>query len=128
MKTIIRILLLSVLLQSFQCDENESNVSEISLEQLIEKKQEILDYINSFSCTNTSNCNFIAFGAKPCGGPREFLTFPSTVNQTTLENLVDEYYQMDHQYNIQTGAISDCMVVTPPNNIECLNGYCTIIN
>ena len=38
MKTIVRILLLSILLQSFQCDENESNVSEITPEQLIEKK------------------------------------------------------------------------------------------
>ena len=128
MKTIIRILLLSILLQSFQCDENESNVSEITPEQLIEKKQEILDYINSFSCTNTSNCNYIAFGAKPCGGPREFLVFPNTVNQTTLENLVNEYYEMDRQYNIQTGAVSDCMVVSPPNNIDCINGDCTIID
>jgi hypothetical protein len=128
MKIIIRILLVSILLLSFQCDENESNVTEITPEQLIEKKQDILDYINSFSCTNTSSCNYIAFGAKPCGGPREFLTFPNTVNQTTLENLVDKYYEMDHQYNIQTGAISDCMVVSPPNNIDCIDGDCTIID
>jgi hypothetical protein len=128
MKIIVRILLLSILLQSFQCDENESNVTEITPEQLIEKKQEILDYINSFPCSNTSNCNYIAFGAKPCGGPREYLAYPSAANQNTLENLVNEYYEMDHRYNLQTGAVSDCMVVTPPNNIDCLNGNCTIIN
>ena len=128
MKIIIRILLLSILLLSFQCDENESNVTEITPEQLIEKKQEILDYINSFLCTNTSNCNYIAFGAKPCGGPREYLVYPSTVNQNVLENLVSEYNLMDNQHNIQTGAISDCMVVSPPNNIDCVNGDCTIID
>lgn len=119
---------MSILLQSFQCDENESNVTEITPEQLIEKKQEILDYINSFPCSSTSNCNYIAFGAKPCGGPREYLAYPSAANQNTLENLVNEYYEMDHLYNLQTGAVSDCMVVTPPNNIDCLNGNCTIIN
>ena len=92
------------------------------------KKQEILDYINSFSCAEASGCNSIAFGAKPCGGPREFLVYPNTVDQVTLQNLVDEYYDMDNEYNIQTGAVSDCMVVSPPNNIDCINGVCTIID
>lgn len=126
MKIIIRILLLSILLQSFQCDENESNVSEITSQQLILKKQQILDYIRSFSCNSSSSCNYIAFGSKPCGGPREYLVYPSTVNQTILENLVNEYNKMDNQYNIQTGAVSDCMVVIPPKNIDCINGNCII--
>ena len=45
-----------------------------------------------------------------------------------IENLDDEYYDMDNEYNIQTGAVSDCMVVSPPNNIDCINGVCTIID
>lgn len=72
--------------------------------------------------------NSIAFGAKPCGGPREYLVFPNTVNLTTLETMVDGYYELDNQYNIQTGAVSDCMVVSPPNNIACIEGVCTIID
>ena len=127
MKTIIRILLLATLLQSFQCNEDET-VASVTPEQLALKKQEILDYINSFSCAEASGCNSIAFGAKPCGGPREFLVYPNTVDQVTLQNLVDEHYDMDNEYNIQTGAVSDCMVVSPPNNIDCINGVCTIID
>ena len=80
------------------------------------------------SCANATECLSIAFGAKPCGGPREYLAYPNTVDQTTLETLVSEYYEMDHQYNIEIGAISDCMVVNPPNTINCVNGVCTIIN
>jgi hypothetical protein len=127
MKLVVRVLLLSVVLQSFQCEENSSS-TQITPQQLEQKRQEIIDYINSFSCTNASNCNYIALGAKPCGGPRGYLAFPNTVNQTTLQNLVDEYYEMDYQYNIQTNAVSDCMVVAPPNNIDCIDGVCTIIN
>ena len=127
MKLFTGILLLSFALQSFQCDENSSS-TQITPQQLEQKRQEIVEYINSFSFTNASICNYIAFGAKPCGGPREYLAFPNTVNQTTLQNLVDEYYEMDNQYNIQTNAISDCMVVAPPNNIDCIDGVCTIIN
>jgi hypothetical protein len=125
MKYLIRIALLFVLLPSFQCDEEDNRTTP---EILAEKKQEILNYIQSFSCANATGCLSIAFGAKPCGGPREFLVYPNTVDQTTLETLVEEYYEMDHQYNIETGAVSDCMVVGPPNNVNCVNGVCTIID
>lgn len=125
MKYLIRIALLFVLLPSFQCDEDDNRTTP---ELLAEKKQEILNYIQSFSCANATGCLSIAFGAKPCGGPREFLVYPNTVDQTTLEIMVNEYYEMDHQYNIETGAVSDCMVVSPPNNVNCVNGVCTIID
>jgi hypothetical protein len=128
MKATIKILLLSLILQSFQCEENELNTSIITLEQLSQKKQEVLDYINSFTCNSTSSCNYIAFGAKPCGGPREYLVFPNSINQNTLQRLVDEYYEMEHRYNIQTNAVSDCMIVNPPTNIDCIDGNCLIIN
>ena len=126
MKHLARILILFVLLPSFQCDDNEN--TRTTPELLAEKKQEIVNYIQSFSCTNASGCLYIAFGAKPCGGPREYLAYPNTVNQSVLENMVNEYYEMDQQYNIETGAISDCMLVGPPNTVDCVNGVCTIID
>jgi len=126
MKHLVRILILFVLLPSFQCDDNEN--TRTTPELLAEKKQEIVNYIQSFSCTNASGCLYIAFGAKPCGGPREYLAYPNTVNQSVLENMVNEYYEMDQQYNIETGAISDCMLVGPPNTVDCVNGVCTIID
>ncbi|WP_445718612.1 hypothetical protein [Flavobacterium sp.] len=127
MKKSFNILLLSIVLFGFQC-EKESVNSTITPQQLVDKKQEILNYISGFSCANATSCNYIAFGSKPCGGPREYLVFPNTVNQATLESLINEYNDLDNQYNIQTGAVSDCMVVSPPNNIDCVNGVCTIIN
>ena len=79
MQFITRILILSLAMQSFQCDDNNSSITP---QQLAEKKLEILDYIQSFSCTGATDCNAIAFGAKPCGGPKEFLAYPNTVDQT----------------------------------------------
>ncbi len=127
MKNVFQFGLLLVLFSSFQCEKNETEV-QVTPNQLEQKKQQILDYINSFSCENATGCESIAFGAKPCGGPRSFLVYPNSVNQNTLAQLVAEYYQLDHQHNIETGAISDCMVVSPPNNIGCVNGKCEILD
>ena len=104
-------------------------VTEITTPELLaEKKQEIVNYIQSFSCANATGCLYIAFGAKPCGGPREYLVYPNTVDQAVLETMVNDYYEMDQQYNIESGAFSDCMLVGPPNTVGCVNGVCTIIN
>lgn len=128
MKYIIRILLFSMLLQSFQCDEDRTANTTITPQMLTAKKQDILNYIATFSCTEASSCNSIAFGAKPCGGPKEYLVYPNSVNQSTLEAMVNEYNEMENKFNIETDAVSDCMHVLPPNTIDCVNGVCTIIN
>lgn len=128
MKTSIKILLLSLVLQSFQCSRNDENRNPTTPEILAIKKQEILNYIGGFSCSNTVGCGYIAFGAKPCGGPREYLVFPNSVNLSVLQDMVNEYNQLDNTYNIEIGAASDCAMVMPPNNVGCVNGNCTIIN
>ena len=125
MKTKLLLVLCSFMLLSMQCDD-ENDV--ISQEILDNKKQEIVNYINSFSCSEDSNCNYIAFGAKPCGGPREYLAFSSNVDVSELQIMVDQYYTMDNDYNVQTGAASDCAIVGPPTNVDCINGVCTIID
>ena len=111
---------------NMQCDDDTN--TGITQNMLDIKKQEIVDYINSFSCNENSNCNYIAFGAKPCGGPREYLVFSSNADVAILQTMVDEYYVMDNAFNIQTGAVSDCAVVGPPTNIGCTNNICIIID
>ena len=131
MKWTLRIFALALMLQSFTCSDNIDNVSakkQVTEPELSLKKQEILIYINSFSCNNSTGCSSIAFGSKPCGGPREYLVFPTSINMTTLQNMVNEYNRLDNELNIATGAISDCAVVTAPTNGGCVNGVCTIIN
>lgn len=126
MKFILKLFVLALLLQSFQCDDDDSQ-NPITEEQLNLMKQEIVDYIDSFECENSENCNSIAFGVKPCGGPTEFLTFPSSVDLNELESMIEIYNQLNTEYNIQTNAVSDCAVVLPPQTVECENGSCVIV-
>ena len=128
MKWFFKILALSLILQSFQCTDSNDSSDLITSAQLETKKQEINTYINSFGCSESVRCNYIAFGSKPCGGPRTYLVFSNDVNLTHLQDLVTKYNEMDNLYNIQTKAISDCSCLLPPNEIKCINGVCTIIN
>ena len=128
MKALIKILLFSFILLSINCTSKQSDSDSITLEQLEAKKTVIENYINTFSCSESLGCNYIAFGSKPCGGPRTYLVFSNSINLTQLQEMVAEFNEMDHLRNIQTNAVSDCSVPLPPNEIGCVNGVCTIIN
>jgi hypothetical protein len=127
MKWFFKIIALSLLLQSFQCSDTNESSDQITQAQLETKKQEIQNYINSFSCSESGSCNYIAFGSKPCGGPWSYLIFSNSVDLTKLQEMVKNYNEMNRLYNIQTNAISDCMAVAPPTEVKCVNGVCTII-
>ena len=128
MKALIKIVLFSFILLSINCTSRQSDSDSITPEQLAAKKTAIENYINSFTCSESLGCNYIAFGSKPCGGPRMYLAFSNTINMPQLQTMVTEYNEMDRLRNIQIGAISDCSVPSPPNEIACVNGVCTIIN
>lgn len=119
------------MLQSFQCSENKVQVnprSTIILTELIQKKQAIIKYIATFDCSETVGCGSIAFGSKACGGPKEYLLFPNSINSATLQEMVLEYNNLEAEYNVLTNAVSDCMFVQPPTNVGCVNGVCSVIN
>lgn len=122
MKKSIYLLFFSVLFLNFQCEKNSNPnppISSVSKQVLDQKKQTILNYINSFTCNGTSGCSSIAFGSKPCGGPWEYLLFPNTVDLPTLTAMVTEYNELENQFNIETNAVSDCMLVQPPSSVSC---------
>ena len=128
MKKLLLLFTSVLLLQSCQGTDAVTDTTLTPEEVLVQKKQAIIAYINTFSCGASNGCGSIAFGDKPCGGPREYLVFSNAVNLALLQNMVDEYNLLDKQNNIRTNAVSDCMYVQPPTNIGCLNGVCTIIN
>ena len=76
------------------------------------------------SCNGAGDCASMAFGDKPCGGPRSYLIYaPSNVDETELTRLVNEYNQLDEEINILTNALSDCAMVGPPI-LGCTDDVC----
>ena len=126
MKHLIKLFAIVLLFQSFQCEDD--NPSTITPEDLNIKKSEIEAYIATFPCEESIGCSFIAFGSKPCGGPWGYLVFSNAVDLEFLTAEVLEYNEMENQYNLETGAVSDCMAALPPSEVGCVNGVCGIIN
>ena len=104
------------------CDNLEKR--EITAFELQKQFQEIQNLIDSGECSENSQCSFIAYGSKPCGGPQGYFVFSSNIDIELLKNKVKRYNEDERLYNIQKGSPSDCMFLTPPNEVGCIDGNC----
>lgn len=109
------------------CTNNSETSQETDFLELKDLKDEIDLLISQGNCADNPACNFIAFGSKACGGPKEYLVFNNSINVTDLEDKVTNYNELEKVYNMKWDVISDCMFVLPPTSVECINGECTAI-
>lgn len=118
---------IAILAVVFSCSTNSETTQEEDLEVLTNLKNEIKLLVVENSCAENSNCDFIAFGSKPCGGPWSYLVYSTAIDVELLNEKVTTYNEMEAEYNIKWGVVSDCMFVSPPTSVECVDGKCTAI-
>jgi len=100
----------------------------VTEEALAEKEAAIRALIGDASCDDLSSCASMAFGAKPCGGPWEYLVYcVDSVDEAALQRQVDEYYELNEQYNMDNGIVSDCAEVGEPT-LELVDGECAMLS
>lgn len=117
------ILLLLVLSTAGSCENSDEN-QEITLKDLQLQLEEINNLIDAQNCNDSSQCNYLAYGSKACGGPQGYLIFSSEVDLDKLEKLVNTHTATEDLYNKQNQIISDCSLVSPPQTMECVDGKC----
>lgn len=82
---------------------------------------QILDLIGDAPATAASQCQAIAFGSKPCGGPWRYLVYSTAhTDSARLGALVEQYNALDEKINIAKGMGSDCAFISRPTIV--LNG------
>lgn len=129
----------SLLLMAFQCDSNDdepiiinnsfSNCEGITncedITSCLNNLQiEIDELVNASICSEDFECRYIAFGAKPCGGPWSYLTYSTSIDTLQLTNLVENYNTTQENFNMNCGGASDCAFISPPTSLECLDNIC----
>ena len=84
-------------------------------ESLDSLRSRIFELIGEPVASGMSQCRLIAFGAKPCGGPRAYLVYSTwATDSTRLARAVAMYTSEDARLNQELGRASDCQMVTPP--------------
>ena len=129
-KSIITLGLFSlfILFTAMQCDDDDVSVScQNSLVNLLVLKANIESLANASVCGEEFECRYIAFGSKPCGGPWEYLIYTTSIDTDELTTLVEEYNQLEANYNVNCDAVSDCMAAIPATGFECVYNQCVPI-
>ncbi|MFK5959700.1 MAG: hypothetical protein QM495_12635 [Lutibacter sp.] len=111
----------------FSCSNNSGSSQEEDLAELTLLNNDIEQLVSTGTCTGNSNCEYIAYGSKACGGPTSYLVYSTSIDVELLKEKVAEYNEKEDLYNNTWSVFSDCSVVLPPTSVECINGKCTAI-
>ncbi|NKB70059.1 MAG: hypothetical protein GKR89_23550 [Candidatus Latescibacteria bacterium] len=95
-----------------------------ALEQM---REEIYALVGKAPCESEEDCRFIGLGAKPCGGPWEYLVFSTAyTNPDQLRPMVRRYNEFEGEMNQRYGYASDCALASPPE-VGCIEGHCVAL-
>jgi len=111
----------------FSCTNTTEITQESEKAELAILQEEIVQLIATGTCTQNTDCDFIAFGSKPCGGAWSYLVYSTTINVELLKERVATYNETETAYNIKWSVVSDCMAIAPPTSVQCVNGDCVAI-
>ncbi|MCH7974144.1 MAG: hypothetical protein IH949_09710 [Bacteroidetes bacterium] len=117
---LLAILFSVILYMSCEDDFNE----EEDVARLEHMEQEILENINDLSCIDSTDCRYIGFGAKPCGGYWRYLIYSiNNVDSVLLIEKVRKYNEYNKTLNMRYGWMSDCSLAPIPV-VGCSEGEC----
>lgn len=69
----------------FGCANNTESSKEDDLAELNGLKEEIELLVDSGICSENSDCDYIAFGSKACGGPKTYLVLNNSIDVALLQ-------------------------------------------
>ena len=104
--------------------EDSTKERDVDTKIIANLEEEIIALTESSVCNDVTECAYIAFGSKPCGGSWSYLVYSTSIDVQLLIDKVEEFNQIQHEYNIKYGIVSDCSVVLPPTSIICEDNKC----
>ncbi|WP_299059016.1 hypothetical protein [uncultured Polaribacter sp.] len=103
--------------------KRELTAQEIAHRNLMDLFNEIQNLSNSFSCEDSKDWTFVAYGAKACGGPQGYIAYSTKIDTVTFLEKVANYTKAEKDFNIKYGIDSDCSLADEPATVICKNGF-----
>lgn len=130
MKKLLIVLSISVL---FACKDKVKGGSfdglsqDEAYEQLETERAAIKALANIDSCDGNSVLSYIAFGDKACGGPWEYLAYSDDLNVSEFRSRVEDFNELEREYNSTFEVASDCMAALEPSGVICTDGQAEFV-
>lgn len=90
-------------------------------------RAEIDEMIVKNPCVSSDKWRISPLGSKACGGPAEYLAYPIEIEDEIIPK-IQNYTQLNSDYNKKYDIVSDCMMVQPTSGIKCENGKAVLMN
>ncbi|PWN61638.1 hypothetical protein [Chryseobacterium viscerum] len=104
-------------------DEDSQKYDQAQLDKL---KASIESEVSGEKCTDAGEWTFAPMGAKSCGGPQQYIAYPKKIEATFLPR-VNDYTDKIKAFNQKYNIMSDCVMITPPTSLKCINGKIKLI-
>ena len=112
-------------------DSKIQNESEKIAAEIKAKNAELEALIGDASCNTIQQCQSLAVGHKPCGGPSYFIPYSTKgLKQdeiSHLEAIARESSELSKRWNELNPRLSNCMLEQPPV-LACLDNRCQASN
>jgi hypothetical protein len=132
MKNVIIALLIVFVFACTEEDQSPCSDTDDCIEQglfeLDSLKQVIIAEVQDGNCEGASECKFVGFGSKPCGGPWEYLIYSTNADTERILDLVEDYNELEKIYNEEKGLVSYCSIAIKPDSVICDGGGCVAYN
>ncbi|MDW9380097.1 hypothetical protein [Chryseobacterium sp. JV558] len=104
-------------------DEASQKYEQAQLDRL---KASIESEVSGEKCTDASEWAFAPMGAKSCGGPQLYIAYPKKIETAFLQR-VNDYTDKVKTFNEKYNIMSDCVMITPPTSLKCIQGKIRLI-
>ena len=96
-------------------EDGDQRTEESDRAKLVEMRGEIDALIGEAAGASIADCRYAGLGAKPCGGPWEYIVYSvSSTDSTALAIRLTEYDAFEAEMNELYGYVSDCSVPAIP--------------
>jgi hypothetical protein len=89
-------------------------------------RREIAQLIGEAPCSNLVNCRVIGLGARPCGGPEEYVAFSTWTKREEIQTKVLEYNFLREEMLSGEPRAGACVVLPEPK-AACVNRRCVTV-